>query len=283
MALALMTDLLREAEQRNKAVGAFNVANMEMIIGAIKAAETANTPIILQIAQARLVYSPFHLIAPMMVSAARAAKVPVAVHLDHGQTLDVIQRALDYGFTSVMIDGSALPLEQNIAITNDTLAAAKKYGAGVEAELGTIGGSEGGAEKKAVATDPETVKVFLSRAPADALAIAIGNAHGHYQGTPQLDFEALKKIHALTQAPLVLHGGTGISDEDFRQCIDCGIRKINIATANFDAATDGIRAYCARHDTSGFFGLHEAAMQGVYENILRHIAVFNNFDKKEEI
>ena len=283
MALALMTDLLREAEQRNKAVGAFNVANMEMIIGAIKAAETANTPIILQIAQARLVYSPFHLIAPMMVSAARAAKVPVAVHLDHGQTLDVIQRALDYGFTSVMIDGSALPLEQNIAITNDTLAAAKKYGAGVEAELGTIGGSEGGAEKKAVATDPETVKVFLSRAPADALAIAIGNAHGHYRGTPQLDFEALKKIHALTQAPLVLHGGTGISDEDFRQCIDCGIRKINIATANFDAATDGIRAYCARHDTSGFFGLHEAAVQGVYENILRHIAVFNNFDKEEEI
>ena len=283
MALALMTDLLREAEQRNKAVGAFNVANMEMIIGAIKAAETANTPIILQIAQARLVYSPFHLIAPMMVSAARAAKVPVAVHLDHGQTLDVIQSALDYGFTSVMIDGSALPLEQNIAITNDTLAAAKKYGAGVEAELGTIGGSEGGAEKKAVATDPETVKVFLSRAPADALAIAIGNAHGHYQGTPQLDFEALKKIHALTQAPLVLHGGTGISDEDFRQCIDCGIRKINIATANFDAAADGIRAYCARHDTSGFFGLHEAAVQGVYENILRHIAVFNNFDKKEEI
>ena len=283
MALALMTDLLREAEQRNKAVGAFNVANMEMIIGAIKAAETANTPIILQIAQARLVHSPFHLIAPMMVSAARAAKVPVAVHLDHGQTLDVIQSALDYGFTSVMIDGSALPLEQNIAITNDTLAAAKKYGAGVEAELGTIGGSEGGAEKKAVTTDPETVKVFLSRAPADALAIAIGNAHGHYQGTPQLDFEVLKIIHTLTPAPLVLHGGTGISDEDFRRCIDCGIRKINIATANFDAATDGIRAYCARHDTSGFFGLHEAAVQGVYENILRHIAVFNNFDKKEEI
>lgn len=148
MALALMTDLLREAERHNKAVGAFNVADMEMIIGAIKAAETANTPIILQIAQARLIYSPFHLIAPMMVSAARAAKIPVAVHLDHGQTLDVIQSALDYGFTSVMIDGSALPLEQNIAITNETLAAAKKYGAGVEAELGTIGGSEGGAEKK---------------------------------------------------------------------------------------------------------------------------------------
>ena len=211
MALALMTDLLREAERHNKAVGAFNVADMEMIIGAIKAAETANTSIILQIAQARLVYSPFHLIAPMMVSAARAAKIPVAVHLDHGQTLDVIQSALDYGFTSVMIDGSALPLEQNIAITNETLAAAKKYGAGVEAELGTIGGSEGGAEKKAVTTDPETVKEFLSRAPADALAVAIGNAHGHYRGTPQLDFEVLKTIRALTPAPLVLHGGTGIS------------------------------------------------------------------------
>ena len=277
MALALMTDLLREAERHNKAVGAFNVAGMEMIIGAIKAAETANTPIILQIAQARLVYSPFHLIAPMMVSAARAAKIPVAVHLDHGQTLDVIQSALDYGFTSVMIDGSAL--EQNIAITNETLAAAKKYGAGVEAELGTIGGSEGGAEKKAVTTDPETVKEFLSRAPADALAVAIGNAHGHYRGTPQLDFEVLKTIRALTPAPLVLHGGTGISDEDFRRCIDCGIRKINIATATFDAAADSIRAYCAQHDTPVFFGIHEAAVQGVYENVLRHIAVFNNEEK----
>ena len=259
--------------------GAFNVANMEMIIGAIKAAETANTPIILQIAQARLIYSPFHLIAPMMVSAARAAKVPVAVHLDHGQTLDVIKNALDYGFTSVMIDGSALPLEQNIAITNETLAAAKKYGAGVEAELGTIGGSEGGAEKKAVTTDPETVRVFLSRAPANALAVAIGNAHGHYRGTPQLDFEVLKTIRALTPAPLVLHGGTGISDEDFRRCINCGIRKVNIATANFDAAADSIRAYCAQHDTPMFFDIHEAAVQGVYENVLRHIAVFNNEEK----
>ena len=265
MALALMTDLLREAEQHNKAVGAFNVANMEMIIGAIKAAETANTPIILQIAQARLIYSPFHLIAPMMVSAARAAKVPVAVHLDHGQTLDVIKNALDYGFTSVMIDGSALPLEQNIAITNETLAAAKKYGAGVEAELGT--------------TDPETVRVFLSRAPANALAVAIGNAHGHYRGTPQLDFEVLKTIRALTPVPLVLHGGTGISDEDFRRCINCGIRKVNIATANFDAAADSIRAYCAQHDTPMFFDIHEAAVQGVYENVLRHIAVFNNEEK----
>ena len=277
MALALMTDLLREAEQHNKAVGAFNVANMEMIIGAIKAAETANTPIILQIAQARLIYSPFHLIAPMMVSAARAAKVPVAVHLDHGQTLDVIKNALDYGFTSVMIDGSALPLEQNIAITNETLAAAKKYGAGVEAELGTIGGSEGGAEKKAVTTDPETVRVFLSRAPANALAVAIGNAHGHYRGTPQLDFEVLKTIRALTPVPLVLHGGTGISDEDFRRCINCGIRKVNIAVN--DAAADSIRAYCAQHDTPMFFDIHEAAVQGVYENVLRHIAVFNNEEK----
>ena len=275
MALALMTDLLQEAERDNKAVGAFNIANMEMIIGAIKAAETANTPIIIQVAQARLIYSPFHLIAPMMVSAARAAKVPVAVHLDHGQTLDVIQSALEYGFTSVMIDGSALPLEQNIKVTNDTLGAAKKYGAGVEAELGTIGGSEGGAEKKAVTTNPETVKTFLNRAPADALAIAIGNAHGHYQGTPQLDFEVLKKIHTLTSVPLVLHGGTGISDEDFGRCIDYGIRKINIATANFDAAANGIHAYCALHDTPAFFGLHEAAVQGVYENVIRHITVFN--------
>lgn len=276
MALALMTDLLREAEREGRAVGAFNVANMEMIIGAIQAAETADTPIIIQIAQVRLKYSPFHLIAPMMVSAARQARVPVAVHFDHGQTEEAINAALEYGFTSVMFDGSSLPFEQNIAGTNRVLAVAKRYGAGVEAELGTIGGSEDGTgTQKIITTDPESVQAFLSRASADALAVAIGNAHGHYRGTPQLSFDVLKRIRALTDVPLVLHGGTGISDEDFKRCIDCGIRKINIATANFDAAADSIRTYCAGKDVPDFFTLHEAAVRGVYENVLRHIRIFN--------
>lgn len=270
-----MTDLLKDAEQQGNAVGAFNVANMEMIIGAIQAAEAAHTPIILQIAQARLVYSPFHLIAPMMVSAARAAKVPIAVHLDHGQTLDIIESALDYGFTSVMIDGSALPLDDNIEITKKTGKMAARYGASVEAELGTIGGSEGEAEKEIITTKPETVKTFLNRAPVDALAVAIGNAHGHYHGEPCLNFDILKQIHAITATPLVLHGGSGISDADFTQCIEYGIRKINIATANFDAAVHSAQKYCIEHTALNFFGLHEEMVRGVYQNVLRHITVFN--------
>lgn len=275
MALVLMTDLLKDAEQQGKAVGAFNVANMEMIIGAVQAAEAAQASIILQVAQARLIYSPFHLIAPMMISAARAARVPIAVHLDHGQSLEVIKSALDYGFTSVMFDGSALPLGENIQLTNKICTLAAHYGAGVEAELGAIGGSEGGAEQEIVTTKPEMVKTFLRHVPVDALAVAIGNAHGHYHGEPCLNFNILKQIHAITAIPLVLHGGSGISDADFRQCIEYGIRKINIATANFDAAVHSAQKYCTEHTAPSFFGVHEEMVQGVYQNVLRHIAVFN--------
>ena len=143
MPLVKMTELLGWAENNNCAVGAFSVGNMEMIIGAVKAAEEMNTPIILQIAEKRMKQSPMHLMAPMMVSAAKNAKVPVAVHLDHGLTMDCIKTALEYGFTSVMLDGSLLPFEENIELTKKVRAEADRYGATVEGELGVVGGNEG--------------------------------------------------------------------------------------------------------------------------------------------
>ncbi|WP_024752288.1 ketose-bisphosphate aldolase [Treponema phagedenis] len=277
MPLAYMKDLLEEAEKKEKAVGAFNVANMEMLIGAVKAAESSNTPIIIQIAEMRLKHSPFHLIAPMMVSAAKHSSVNIAVHFDHGRTETAIRAALDYGFTSVMFDGSSLPLEENMEKTAQFVRLAKTYGAGLEAELGTIGGSEGeSTQQEIITTDPKIVPRFIEHSHADALAVAIGNAHGHYKGKPRLSFPILKEIQALSSVPLVLHGGSGISDEDFQACIRGGIRKINIATASFDSLTKNAKEYLKDSDTPNYFELNEAMVAGVYETVLHHINVFNN-------
>lgn len=272
-----MKTLMEYADHHNCAVGAFSVGNMEMIIGAIRAAEEMNTPIILQIAEKRLKYSPLHLMAPMMVSAAKKANVDVAVHLDHGLTLDCIHEALSFGFTSVMLDGSLLPFEENISVTKKVITAAKTCGATVEAELGVVGGNEGdSAEHIIQCTDPEKAKVFCDETGVDALAVAIGNAHGNYPVLPELRFDVLEKINQTVDVPLVLHGGTGITDEMFRKAISLGIRKINIATASFDAAANAAKAYLGKAPSADYFGLSDSMAQAVYKNVLRHIRVFNN-------
>ncbi|MCI1965242.1 MAG: class II aldolase [Oscillospiraceae bacterium] len=272
-----MKELINDAAVENRAVGAFSVGNMEMVIGAIKAAEELETPIILQIAQVRLKYSPLHLMGPMMVHAAQRAKVPVAVHLDHGLTMDTVKQALDLNFTSVMIDGSRFDFEKNIEITNQTVQMAHHAQANVEAELGVVGGSEDGSTKgKIVCTDPDTAKKFTEKTGVDALAVAIGNAHGHYQGVPKLQLDVLEEIHRKVNIPLVLHGGSGISPGDFRHCIQYGIRKINIATANFDSVTMEAGRYFRSNGEHNYFGLNEAMILGMYQNVKKHILIFNN-------
>ncbi|MBE5986242.1 fructose-bisphosphate aldolase class II [Lacrimispora xylanisolvens] len=276
MGLVKMKDLLNQASEQNRAVGAFSVGNLEMIKGAIKAAEEMNTPIILQIAEVRLPHSPLSLMGPMMVEAARNAKVEVAVHLDHGKTIGVLRQALEYGFTSVMMDGSTLPFEENINKTLEAARLAKEYGATVEAELGLVGGSEDGSTDDGIrCTNPEDAKVFCERTGVDALAVAIGNAHGNYPVAPRLAFDVLKAIDEKTDVPLVLHGGTGITPEDFRKAVGLGIRKINIATASFDSLTREAEKYLKSEGRHDYFGLNEAMVQGVYENVKQHIRIFN--------
>lgn len=275
--LVSMKSLLEKAQTKNCAVGAFSVGNMEMVMGAVKAAEELNTPIILQIAEKRLKNSPLELMAPMMVSAAKNAKVDIAVHLDHGLTVDCIQKALDYGFTSVMLDCSLKPLEENTALTKNIVALAKKTGATVEAELGVVGGNEGDTEEHIITcTDPDTAKKFCDETGVDALAVAIGNAHGNYPVLPELRFDVLEEINNKTDIPLVLHGGTDITDEMFRKAITLGIRKINIATASFDSLTEYAKNYLSTSETTDYFTLSEIMVQGVYENVKRHINIFNN-------
>ena len=277
MALVKMKDLLKRAEEKNIGCGAFSVGNMEMVKGAIRAAEELNTPIILQIAEVRLKNSPLHLMGPMMVQAAKEAKVDVAVHLDHGLTFETVDKALELGFTSVMLDASTLPFEENIAKVKTVVEKARKYGATVEAELGLVGGSEDGSCDHGIrCTDPDDAVVYARETGIDALAVAIGNAHGNYPVAPTLAFDVLEKIHEKVDIPLVLHGGSGITDKDFQRAISLGIRKVNIATASFNSLTAHVEKYMASTDKHNFFDLNEAMVQGTYENVKRHILVFND-------
>ena len=282
MPLLDMKSLLEKAKKEKYGVGAFSIANMEMIMGTIKAAEELNSPIILQIAEVRLNYSPLYLIGPMMLEAAKNAKVPVAVHLDHGMTLEKIKEALELGFTSVMIDGSQYPLEENIEITKKVIEEAKKYGATVESEIGRVGGSEDGKENHGIVhTDVAEAEKFYNETNVNALAVAIGNAHGVYKGDPELNFEILDSINKTLDVPLVLHGGSGISKEDFRHCIELGIHKINVATSTFNSVEKNVRETYGSNENQkiDYFKLHAAEIQGAYENVKMHIEIFNSKNK----
>lgn len=274
--LTTMKELLWEAEKNHRGIGGFNVGNMEMVLGAVRAAEKEDTPIILQIAQKRLETSPLELLGPMMVEAAKKSRVKMAVHLDHGLTKEVIRQALEYGFTSVMFDGSSLDLKENISRSREIKELADHYGASFEAELGVVGGNEGNGEKAVSYTDPSHAALFYEKVRMDALAIAIGNAHGHYQAEPELKFLILEEIHRRIPIPLVLHGGSGISFQEFRRCIRSGIRKINIGTASFDALKNSQERYLKEHSKGNFFEMSAAGAEGVEKNIRRHIQVFHN-------
>lgn len=274
MSIVTLKELINQANAQNKAVGAFSVGNMEMILGAIRAAEETQTPIIIQIAEVRLQTSPLEIIGPMMVAAAENSSVDICVHLDHGLNYETVETALDLGFSSVMLDGSLLSYEDNIALTKKVVSLASEYGASVEAELGVVGGNEGGGKAHTIqCTDPAVAEDFCQKTGIDALAVAIGNAHGHYKVAPDLRLDVLSEINNACTTPLVLHGGTGISPETFQECIRNGIRKVNIATASFDAI---VRASAQNTVEKGnYFALSQKMADFVYENVKKHIRIFN--------
>ena len=278
--LVNMKELLKDAQDGNYAVGSFSVANMEMVLGVLKAARELSAPVILQIAEVRLKQSPLKIIGPLMVAAAENADTPVAVHFDHGKTEEKIKQALDLGFTSVMFDGSHLPLDENIATTKRIIDIASKYNASVEAEIGCVGGSEDGSEDIAInCTKPQDAVRFEAETGVDALAIAIGNAHGNYKDVPKLRFDILQKVNEMTNTPLVLHGGTGISPDDFVKCSKNGIKKINIATATFDCVEQSVRQAYEQDAINGYYDLHLAEIEGAYQNAKKHIMIFGSNNK----
>lgn len=233
MALVSVNELLLKAEQEGYAVGAFNANNMEIVQAIVQAAERENSPVIMQASQGAINYAGLDFITEMVRLAAISSSVPVALHLDHGTDFDQVVKCIRSGFTSVMYDGSKLPLEENIAMTRKVLDMSRPIGVSVEAELGKIGGTEDNvhvSEKEAMYTDPEEARYFVERTGVDSLAIAIGTAHGQYKGEPKLDFERLRKIKSLVSIPIVLHGSSGVPDDSVRKAIELGIRKVNIDT-----------------------------------------------------
>lgn len=242
MSLVTSKKMLIDAMNDGYAVGAFNVENMEMVKAVISAAEEMNAPVMLQTTPSTIKYGKSEMYAAIVAVEAKKAKIPVCLHLDHGSSYDLAISSINNGYTSVMIDGSGLEFEDNILLTKKVVEEAKKTGTPVEAELGKVGGKEDELDVEADSnTNPLQAKEFVERTGIDSLAIAIGTAHGFYVGTPILDKERLSEIRKVVSIPLVLHGASGISDEEIVDCIHRGISKVNFATELRVAYTNAIK------------------------------------------
>ena len=243
MALASMKEMLKEAREKKYAVGCYNTLNLEMARGVIQAAEEENSPVIICHAEVHFKFAPLDSIACIMLNEARKAKVPVAVLLDHGKSFSAVMQAMRLGFNAIMFDASELEYEENVKRTTEIVKIAKEFGASVEAELGHVtrpkGGGSGGEEEekdedaaddKRYYTNPVQTVDYIEKTGIDALAPAFGTAHGVYLKKPKLEFERLAAINRCSKVPLVMHGGSGLTAEDFKNAIENGISKINYYT-----------------------------------------------------
>lgn len=245
MALVTSKELLLDAKKRGYAVGAFNVENMEMVMAVLAAAEETGSPVIMQTTPSTVKFAGLDYYLANVKTAAERASVPVVMHLDHGSSFGLAMEAYRIGYTSIMIDGSKLPFEENIALTKSVTDACHPGKVPVEGELGKVGGKEDDLvnEDDNPYTDPEEAKIFVEKTAVDSLAVGIGTAHGVYKGVPKVNVERLSEIRALVDVPLVLHGTSGVPDEQVTDCIKRGICKVNYATDLRIAYTRGIKAY----------------------------------------
>lgn len=240
--LVTTKEMLLKAQKGNYAVGAFNVENMEMVMAVIAAAEELNAPVIMQTTPSTVKYAGLDYYLANVATAAKNAKVPVAMHLDHGSSFSLAMQALRQGYTSIMIDGSHSVFEENIAITKSVVDACKPSNIPVEAELGKVGGKEDDLDGgDGGYTDPKEALEFVQKTGVNSLAVAIGTAHGVYKGEPKLDLDRLVEISKVVDVPLVLHGASGLSEEAVKESIKRGICKVNFATELRIAYTDGVK------------------------------------------
>lgn len=279
--LVNLKEILTIAQQEKNAVGMFNATGFDSLQAVIGAAEELNRPVIIAHAEVHNVYNDISFVGPAMIAAAKQARVPVCVHLDHGTSTEMIYRALRLGFTSVMIDASALPYAENERLTADITKIAHAMNVSVEAELGRLVTGESGSTEMQNAkaedfyTRPEEAKIFCERTGVDALAIAFGTAHGFYTAQPKLDFDVVKNVAAATGLPLVMHGGSGVSDEGFRKAIENGIRKINYYSYMSKAGYTAAKAFIEGGTSSYLHDVEYAAMQAMTEDVKRAIRVFS--------
>lgn len=244
MPLCPVRDLLLAARKGGYAVGAFNCNNMEIVQAIVRAAEAEKAPVIIQASQGAIKYAGLEYIAALGRLAAEQASVPVGLHLDHGTSFEQAIRCIRHGFSSVMIDGSHLSFEENVALTGEVVRVAKAVGVSVEGELGRICGTEDDisvCDRDAAFTDPKEAALFVERTGVDSLAVAVGTAHGVYKGDPDLDFERLRVINDLLGIPLVLHGSSGVPHQDIREAVALGVTKVNIDTDVRAAFVEGVK------------------------------------------
>ena len=272
--LVTLKEILKTAEENKCAIGSFNTPNMTSAEAVIAAAEELQKPVILMHAQVHeeMGLCKMEDITPVMLHFAKKASVPVCVHLDHGTDLDYIKKGLTLGFTSVMYDGSCLSAEENTENTRIAVKEALKYGASVEAEIGSMGSREGGEAAASVYTEPDAAVQFVNDTGIDALACAFGTAHGFYKAEPKLDFERLSKIHSLVSVPIVMHGGSGVSERDYREVIKRGVRKVNYYTYMAAAGGEAVSG-------KSYKQFHDALLDGkaaMKENVKKAIKIFSN-------
>lgn len=274
--LVNLAAILKMAEEEKCAVGAFNTPNLECVNAVLDAAETLNVPVIIAHAELHEEVSPLETIGPVMIEAARRAKIPVCVHLDHCEHLDYMKRALALGFTGVMYDGSTLPYAENLANTQKAVAMAKRYGAGVEAELGALASREGGGatDSGPVYTDPDEAVRFCRETGIDALAPSFGTAHGIYRSKPVLDLDRVKEIAEKTGLPLVMHGGSGVSPEDYRTGIQNGLRKINYYSYMSRAGVMAVRELLEKEEVTFFHDLALSAQNAMRSDAEKALRIF---------
>lgn len=287
--LVTLEELLKEAEMEKRAVGAFNVPNMECLRGVIQAAEDLNVPVIIQHAEVHENLITIEEIGPLMVAYAKNAKVPVAVHLDHGASLTACLKAIKLGFTSIMYDASLKDYETNVKETSELVKIAHSVNVSVEAELGemtnsAIAGGEGRESSLSdfgnadLFTNPKQAEEFIEATKVDCLAISFGTVHGKYMFEPKLDFERIAEIRSTTQKkPLVMHGGSGVSEEDYQKAISQGIRKINYYTYMNIAAGDALKKKVINNSSTEIFfdELSLLATDAIKENVIQALKIFN--------
>lgn len=289
--LVTLNEILAIAEEKKCAIGSFNAPNIASIMAVIEAGEELGVPVILMHAQVHDPMAPLDLIGPAMLGAAKKASVPVCVHLDHGETVEYVKRALDLGFTGVMFDGSVLPYEENVTNTKEVVAYAKKTGASVEAEIGVLGKRETGLPgddavpaPEEVYTNPDDALRFVTDSGIDALACSFGTAHGLYLKKPKLDFTVLDGVKAKVAVPLVMHGGSGVSREDYKTVIEKGVRKVNyytyMAKAGGECVQEVIQENLNRETPLPiyFHDLAFSAKDAMKQNALEALKIFNNMD-----
>lgn len=274
--IANLNDVLPQAQKNGYAVGLFNTIDTDMLEGAISAAEELNSPIIIGTAEVLLPYGELSLITPSIINAAKNASVPVVVHYDHGLTFEKCLEALKLGFSSVMFDASVLDYDENIKQTREIVKIAHAMGSTVEGEIGHVG--DNGADSAAdIYTSVEMAKDYTDKTNADACAVAFGTAHGKYLKKPKLDFERLKDIRAAVDVPLVMHGGSGLSDDDFKTAVKCGIAKINIFTDLCTAGEDAVKSAC--EENIGYLKMRNKKVMAIKEAVKRKILLFGSQNK----